>query len=88
MVREQRLQKRGTNSIWFLDLCASRHFCNDRALFSNLKAKSIDFVTAVRQVIRTEEIRTVAISLADGNNIELPNVTLAPGYDSNLIPLG
>ncbi len=88
MVREQELQKLGADSTWFLDSCASRHLCNDRKLFSNLKAKSIDFVTAAGQVIRTEEIGTVSIPLANGNSIELHNVALAPGCNSNLISLG
>ncbi len=87
MVRDE-LQKVEANSTWFLDSCASRHLCNDWRLFSNLKAKSIDFVTAAGQVIRTEEIGNVSIALADGNNIELKNVVLAPGCDSNLILLG
>ena len=88
MVKEQRLQKLKANSTWFLDSCASRHLCNDRSLFINTRAKSIDFVTAAGQVIRTEEIGTVSIPLADGSTIELHNVALAPGCDSNLISLG
>lgn len=88
MVRKQRLQKLGTNNTWFLDSYLSHHLCNNRTLFSDLKAKSIDFVTAAGQVIRTEEIGTVAIPLADGNNMEPHNVALAPGCDSNLISLG
>ena len=87
MVRDG-LQKVGANNTWFLDSCASRHLCNDRRLFSNLRARSIDFVTAAGQVIRTEEIGNVSIPLADGNNIELKNVALAPGCNSNLISLG
>lgn len=88
IVRKQRLEKLGTNSTWFLDSCASRHLCNDQTLFSDLKAKSIDFVTAAGQVIRTEEIGTVVIPLVDGNNIELHNVAFAPRCDLNLISLG
>lgn len=42
---------------------------------------------AVEQVMQTEEIGTVFIPLAD-NNMELHNVVLAAGYDSNLISLG
>lgn len=88
MVRDQRLQKLEAESTWFLDSCASRHFCNDPSLFINKRAKSIDRVTAAGQIIRTEEIGTVSISLADGSKIELQNVVLAPGCDSNLISLG
>ncbi len=87
MAKEQ-LQKLGAGGTWFLDSCASRHLCNDRKLFSDLRAKSIDFMTAAGQVIRTEEIGTVSIPLANGNKIDLQNVALAPGCDSNLISLG
>ena len=45
-------------------------------------------MTAVGQLIRTEEIGTVSIPLTDGSEIELQNVALAPGCDSNLIFLG
>lgn len=87
MVREE-LQKLRTNGTWFLDSCASRHLYNDRRLFSNLKVKSIDFVMAIGQVIQIKEINNVSILLTDNNYIELKNVILAPGYDSNLILLG
>ena len=45
-------------------------------------------MTAAGQVIWTEEIGIISISLADGSTIELHNVALAPGCDSNLIFLG
>lgn len=81
-------QKTKTGSItWFLNLCASRYLCNDQSFFSNTRAKSIDFVTAAGQVIQTKEIGTVLIPLVGGNNIELHNVALAPGCNSNLISL-
>lgn len=84
MVKERELQKLGTNNTSFPDSCTSRHMCNDWTLFSDLKAKSIDFVTAVGQVIWIEKIGTVTIPLANGN-IELHNDVLARGCDSNLI---
>ena len=86
MAKEQ-LQKVDTDT-WFLDSCASRHLCNNRKLFSNTKTKSIDFVTAAGQVIRTEEIGIVSIPLSGGNTIELHNVALIPGCNFNLISLG
>ncbi len=87
MVKEQRdIQK--PNISWFLDLCASRLLCNDRRLFSNTRAKSIDFVTAAGQVIRIEEIGTFSIPLSGGATIELLHLALAPNCDSNLISLG
>lgn len=89
MVKEQGLKRTSQpNSPWFLDSCASRHLCNNCRLFSSTRAKSIDFVTAAGQVIRTEEIGTVSIPLAGGTTIELHNVALAPDCDSNLISLG
>lgn len=91
MVKEQRddLQRTSqSNSPWFLDSCASRHLCNDRRLFISTRAKSIDFVTAASQIIRTEGVGTVSIPLTGGRTIKLHNVALAPNCDSNLISLG
>lgn len=88
MVKEQRFQIIRTNSLWFLNLCAFHHLCNDQMLFSNLKAKSIDFVIAVRQVIQIKDISTVSIPLACGDNIELYNVVLVTKCDLNQILLG
>ena len=85
MIKE--LQK-PINATWFLDSCASRDPCNDRRLFSNTRAKSIDFMTAAGQLIRSEEIGTVSIPLNGVTSIELHNVSLAPDCDSNLISLG
>lgn len=48
MVEKKRFQKLGTNSPWFLDLYAFHHFCNDQKHFSILKAKSINFVMAIK----------------------------------------
>lgn len=62
--------------------------CNDRSLFKSTRAKSIDFVTAAGQILRTNQIGTVAIPLATGTTIELHNVAFAPQCDSNLISLG
>lgn len=53
-----------------------------------MKAKSIDFVTTARQVIQIEEIGMVSILFINNNNIKLYIVTLALGYNSNLISLG
>ena len=90
MVNEQRgLQRTSRSSFsWFLDSCTSRHLYNDRRLFTNIRAKSIDFITAAGQIIQTEEIGTVSIPLVDGITTELQNVALAPECDSNLISLG
>lgn len=45
-------------------------------------------MTVVGQVIRMKEIGIVFISLAYGNIIELYNIALAFGYNSNLISPG
>lgn len=66
----------------------SQYLCNNRRLFISTWAKSIDFIIAAGQVIWTKKIDTISISLADGITIELHNVALAPGCDSNLILLG
>ena len=52
-----------------------------------LHQKSIDFITAVGQVIQTEKISTIFISLADGKTIKLQNIAFALGFDLNLILL-
>ena len=49
---------------------------------------SIDFITAGKKIIRSEEIGTVSIPLADGKSIKLLDTALVPEYDSNLISLG
>ena len=86
--RDQQLQKIESENTWFLDFCTSYHLCNNPSLFTDKRAKSIDFVTALRQVIETKGIGIVSISLADGSKIELQNVALALRYDSNLISFG
>lgn len=73
--------------MWYLDSCALRHLCNDKTLFRDLRPMYIDFITAVGQVIRTEQVGTVSIPLKTGQ-IDLQNVELASGCDSNLISLG
>ena len=52
-----------TCGTWYLDSCASRHLCNDKKLFKDLRPICIDFVTAAGQVIRTEQVETVSIPL-------------------------
>lgn len=68
-----------------MNLYISWYLCNDRRLFTNTKANSINFVIVVKQVIWIEEIDTVFISLIDGNNIELYNIALVLSSDLNLI---
>lgn len=53
-----------------------------------MRAKSIEFVNVVGQVIWTEVISTISISLADGSRIELQNVARALESHSNLISVG
>lgn len=50
--KPQQLRKAENRSnTWFFNLCALCYLCNNRKLFSNIKAKSIDFITIVGQVI-------------------------------------
>ncbi len=85
MVTESPSMEKATG-MWYLDSCASRHLCNDKTLFKDLRPMSINFVTAAGQVIRTEQVGTVSIPLKTGR-IDLQNVALASECDSNLISL-
>ena len=76
-----------TRETWYLDSCASRHLCNDKKLFKDLRPMCIDFVTAAGEIIQTEQVGTVSIPLKTGQ-IDLQNVALASKCDSNLISLG
>ena len=82
------LLKKHQKRTWYLDSEASRHLCNDRSLFSNLRPMSIDFVKAGKKIICSEEMGTVSIPLADVRSIKLLDTALVPEYDSNLISLG
>ena len=82
----KKLQKLYTKTC-FLDLYAFCYLCNNWKLFSNTKAKSIDFVIAVEQVIKIEKIGIISILLAKSNIIELHIIILAPKYNFNLISL-
>ncbi len=53
-----------------------------------MRATSINFVTAVGQIIQTKEIGIVLISFARGDHIKLYNITLVPRCNSNLISVG
>lgn len=88
IVKKHRLKKLRVGDIWFLELYVFRHLSSNWKLFSNLRVKSIDFMTVAGQVIRTEKIGTVSIPLAKNNEITLQYVALAPGSDSNLISFG
>lgn len=77
MAKEEPLQK-SIASTWFLDSYTSRHLYNNRSLFNNTHAKSIVFVTAAGQIIKTNIIGTLAIPLTGGTMIEHQNVMFAP----------
>lgn len=51
---------------WYLNLCTSRHLCNDKKLFKNLWPMCIDFVIAAGQIIQTKQIGTISILLKTG----------------------
>lgn len=75
------------NDTWYLDSCASKHICKNRELFSDLRPKNYEFITAGGEVIRSREVGTVYFSLQSGK-MTLLNVAYTPKCDSNLISLG
>lgn len=52
-------------------MCISCHLYNNWKLFSNTKAKNIDFVTIKKQVIQIEKIDIIFILLVRDNTIKL-----------------
>lgn len=54
-------------------------------MFNTTKVQSNNVIITTRQIIQIEEIDIMSIPLADGNNIELYNITLVLRYNSNLI---
>ena len=84
-----RLSSEETTDRWYLDSCASRHICNNRELFSDIRSKNYEFVTAGGDIIRSKEVGTVHLPLQSGKTtMTLLNVAYAPKCDSNLISLG
>lgn len=77
MAKEEHLQK-SIASTWFLDSYISRHLYNDHNLFKNTHTKSIVFVIAAGQIIKTNKIGTIAIPFAGGTMIGLYNIAFAP----------
>ena len=73
-----------TCGIWYLNSCASRHLCNNKSLFKDLRPMCIDFITARGQIIYTEQVGTVSIPLRNGT-IDLQNIALVTKCNSNLI---
>lgn len=80
------LQEVNTN-IWFLNLCVSYYLCNNQKLFLNIKTKSIFFIMKVKQVIQTEKIGIISISLKRNNIIKIYNIAVTPKCNFNLILL-
>ena len=77
------------NDTWYLDSCASRHICNNRVLFSDIRSKNYKFITAGGEIIHSQEVGTVHLTLQSGKTtMTLLNVAYAPKCDSNLISLG
>lgn len=74
--------------VWYLDLYASHYLTNNKYLSINkFWPKCLDFITAGRQTICTENIDTIAISLVNKLSIKLERVAYIPEYDLNLISL-
>lgn len=83
-----RLSSDDPSDTWYLDSCASRHICNNRELFSDLRPKNYEFVTAGGEIIRSQEVGTVHLPLQSGTTMTLLNVAYTSKCDSNLILLG
>lgn len=45
--QDQQLQKIESKNTWFLDSCTSRHLYNNPSLFTNKRAKSINFIKTI-----------------------------------------
>lgn len=73
MTKEKPLQK-SIASTWLFNFYVFQHLCKNCSLFKNTYAKSINFVIAVRQIIRTNRINIMAISLIGSNGIKLHNI--------------
>lgn len=75
--------------IWYLDLCASQHFTNNKDLFVvELCPKYLNFTTAEGQILQAKEIGTNAILLSNKFLLKLWDLAYAPNYNSNFISLG
>ena len=72
---------------WYLDSYASRHICNNRERFADLRPKSYTFVTAEGTIIRSSQGETIILPLENGLQLTLSNVVFTPQCDSNLISL-
>ena len=74
---------------WYIDCCALKHICNNRELFSDIRSKNYEFITAGGEIIHSQEVSTVHLLLQSGKTtMTLLNVAYAPKCDSNLISLG
>lgn len=71
--------------IWYLDLSMSRYICNNQEKFVDLWAKTYKFVTARRDIIRSEQVETIILPLENSSQLILTNIAYTPDYNSNLI---
>ena len=71
----------------YLDSCASSHICNSQKKFADLRLKTYEFVTAGRDIIRSEQVETVILPLKKCSQLTLCNVAYALKCNSNLISL-
>ena len=77
------------NNIWYLDSCASRHICNNRELFLDIRSKNYKFIMARGKIIYSQKVGIVHFTLLSGKiTMTLLNVEYAPKCDFNLISLG
>lgn len=64
------------------------HICNSQEKFVDLQLKTYEFVTTGRDIIRSEQVRTVILTLENGLQLIFSNIAYTLECDSNLIFLG
>lgn len=89
MVKEFSIKIQPPQNVWYLDLYISWHLTNDKDLFiDDFCPKCLDFTTIGGQILQTENIDTIAISLTNRLSLKLCNVVYISDCDSNFILLG
>lgn len=78
----------GQSDVWYLNSCISRHICDSQEKFVDFQLKTYKFVTAGRDIIRSEQVETVILTLENGLQLIFSNIAYTLEYNSNLISLG
>lgn len=74
------------SGVWYLDSYALRYICNSHERFTDLRPKTYKFVTASRDIIRSNQVETIILFPFE-NSMELTfsNIAYAPKCNSRLI---